>query len=158
MTRPGPPVRTYNLPFRAVWLRRKDLIDLRIAGVNAHPDSWTTAEVLAHVASFRLVGVTLQDHKRIGLGRWLRSQGEEAAYEPGSPLPSGTASYDEAGQLAYFSVWPLLSADADRRDYARTAKILLAPEGGIARIRFPVMNRRGRAGALGSAAGLLATR
>ena len=110
------------------------------------------------MAARRLVGVSLRDHKRLGLGRWLRTAGEEIRYVADEPLPSGTIRYDEAGQFAYFSIWPQLSDDAERHDYERESKVYLLQDGGVARIRFPVMNKRGRAGVLGVAAGLLATR
>ena len=151
-------VRAYNVPFRAIWLRQKDVIDLRIAGSTPSADNWTTAETVAHIAAYRLVGVSMRDHKRLGLGRWLRATGEEIPYEADEPLPAGTVRYDEAGQIAYFSIWPLLSDDAERHDYERESKVYLLPSGGIARIRFPVMNKHNRAGVLGPAAALLATR
>jgi len=102
--------------------------------------------------------VSIQDHKRLGLGRWLRAAGDEVPFRTDEPLPSGTVRYDEAGQIAYFSIWPLLSEDADAHHYERRGKIYLMRNGGIARIRFPVLNKRGRAGVLGAAAALLATR
>ncbi len=151
-------VRAYGLPFRAVWLRRKDMIDLRFSGTRPDADSWTTADIVAHITDFRLTGVSIQDHKRLGLGRWLRALGEEVAFQAGEPLPSETVRYDEGAQIAYFSIWPQFSDDADQRDYERKGKIFLGRTGGIARIRFPVLNKRGRAGVLGTAAALLATR
>ena len=158
MTEVRPKVRAYEVPFRAVWLRRRDLIDLRIAGGAPHGDSWTTADIVVHVAAHRLVGITMRDHKRLGLGRWLRAEAPELPYAMDEPLPSGSVRYDEAGQIAYFSIWPLLTEDAEKHDYEREAKVYLLGSGAVARIRFPVMNKRGRAGALGAAAALLATR
>jgi hypothetical protein len=151
-------VRAYQIPFRTVWLRRKDVIDLRISGRTLEVDNWTTADLVAHIVAYRLIGVSMQDHKRLGLGRWLRATGQEISFEEGEPLPSGTVCYDEAGQIAYFSVWPLLSDDVDQHNYERKGKVFLLRDGGVARIRFPVLNKRGRAGVLGTAAGLLATR
>ena len=151
-------VRAYGLPFRAIWLRRKDMIDLRFAGSRPEPDHWTTTDIVVHISDFRLTGVSIQDHKRLGLGRWLRASGEEVPFQANEPLPSETVRYDEGAQIAYFSVWPLFSEDSDRRDYERRGKIFLGRTGGIARIRFPVLNKRGRAGVLGTAAALLATR
>ena len=151
-------IRAYNVPFRTVWLRRRDVIDLRIVGSSPDADNWTTAEIVAHMAARRLVGVSMRDHKRLGLGRWLRAAGEEIRYVADEPLPAGTVRYDEAGQIAYFSIWPQLSDDVERHDYERESKVYLLQDGGVARIRFPVMNKRGRAGVLGVAAGLLATR
>jgi hypothetical protein len=151
-------VRAYNVPFRAIWLRQKDVIDLRIAGSTPSADNWTTAETVAHIAAYRLVGVSMRDHKRLGLGRWLRATGEEIPYEADEPLPAGTVRYDEAGQIAYFSIWPLLTGDATKHEYEREAKVYLLGNGAVARIRFPVMNKRGRTGVLGTAAALLATR
>ena len=151
-------VKAYNVPFRAIWLRSKDMIDLRFKGSTPNAENWTTAEIVAHIAGPRLVGVSMKDHKRLGLGRWLRATGEEMPFEADEPLPSGTVRYDEAGHIAYFSIWPLLSDDAGSRDYERECKIYLLPNGGVARIRFPVMNKRSRAGTLGTAATLLATR
>lgn len=150
--------RAYSLPFRAVWLRSKDSIDLRFADGAPDGDIWTTADLVAHIADYRLVGVSIQDHKRLGLGRWLRATGADAKFEDSQPLPSGTVRYDQAAQFAYFSIWPLLSDEADMQNYQREGKIHLTRNGEIARIRFQVLNRRGRAGALGVAAGLLATR
>ena len=158
MTKRRASVRAYNVPFRTVWLRRKDTIDLRITGAAPDTDNWTTAQIVVHIAAYRLVGVSMGDHKRLGLGRWLRAAGQEIPFKADEPLPSGTVRYDEAGQIAYFSIWPLLSAAAERHDYERESKVYLLRNGGVARIRFPVMNKRGRAGALGTAAALLATR
>ena len=154
----GTNVRTFDLPFRAVWVRRKDMIDLRVSRNAPQTDSWTNADVVASVSAFRLVGVSVKDHKRLGLGRWRRESGNEVPFIAGEPMPSGTVAYDEAGQIAYFSIWPQLSEDADARHHERRGKIYLKGNGGIARIRFPVLNKRGRAGLLGSAAALLATR
>lgn len=151
-------VRAFDLPFRAVWLRRRDVIDLRFSRSAPETDNWTNADIVAHISAFRLVGVSIQDHKRLGLGRWLRSNGDEIPFRADEPLPSGTVRYDEAGQIAYFSIWPQLSEDADAYHYERRGKIYLMRNGGIARIRFPVLNKRGRAGVLGTAASLLATR
>jgi hypothetical protein len=151
-------VRAYQIPFRTVWLRRKDVIDLRISGRTPEVDNWTTADLVAHIVAYRLIGVSMQDHKRLGLGRWLRATGQEISFEEGEPLPSGTVCYDEAGQIAYFSVWPLLSDDVEIHNYERKGKVYLLREGGVARIRFPVLNHRGRPGVLGPAAALLATR
>jgi hypothetical protein len=151
-------VRTFDIHFRTVWLRRKDVIDLRMTGRTPEEDNWTTADIVAHIAAFRLVGVSMQDHKRLGLGRWLRATGKEVPFEEGQPLPSGTVCYDEAGQIAYFSVWPLLSEDVEKHNYERKGKVYLLQGGGVARIRFPVLNHRGRAGVLGTAAAQLATR
>ena len=151
-------VRAFDLPFRTVWVRRKDMIDLRVSRSTRETENWTNADLVAHVSDFRLVGVSVQDHKRLGLGRWLRAQGNEIPFLADEPMPSGTVAYDEAGQIAYFSIWPQLSEDADARNYERRGKIYLMPNGGVARIRFPVLNKRGRAGVLGTAAALLATR
>ena len=41
-------VRTYQIPFRTLWLRRKDVIDLRISGRTPEVDNWTTADLVAH--------------------------------------------------------------------------------------------------------------
>ena len=154
----GMNVRAFDLPFRTVWVRRKDMIDLRVSRSAPETDRWTNADIVAHVSAFRLVGVSVKDHKRLGLGRWLRANGNEIPYMADEPMPSGTVAYDEAGQIAYFSVWPQLSEDADARHYERRGKIYLKRNGGIARLRFPVLNKRGRAGVLGTAAALLATR
>ena len=154
----GMNVRAFDLPFRTVWVRRKDMIDLRVSKGTSETDNWTNADLVAHISAFRLVGVSVQDHKRLGLGRWLRANGNEIPFMADEPMPSGTVAYDEAGQIAYFSVWPQLSEDADARHYERRGKIYLMPNGGVARIRFPVLNKRGRAGVLGTAAALLATR
>ena len=151
-------IKAFNIPFRTIWLHRKDMIDLRMTGRTPEVDNWTTADIVAHIAAFRLVGVSMQDHKRLGLGRWLRATGKEILYEAGEPMPSGTVSYDEAGKIAYFSVWPLLSDDVERHNYERKGKVYLLQGGGVARIRFPVLNHRGRAGVLGTAAAQLATR
>ncbi len=151
-------LKAFNIPFRTIWLHRKDMIDLRMTGRTPEVDNWTTADIVAHIAAYRLVGVSMQDHKRLGLGRWLRATGKEILYEAGEPMPSGTVSYDEAGQIAYFSVWPLLSDDVEIHNYERKGKVYLLREGGVARIRFPVLNQRGRPGVLGPAAALLATR
>lgn len=151
-------VRAFELPFRTVWVRRKDMIDLRIGKRAPETDSWTSADLVAHISAYRLIGVSIQDHKRLGLGRWLRASGDEVPFRTDEPLPSGTVSYDEAGQFAYFSIWPQLSEDADAHHYERKAKVFLTGNGGIDRIRFPVLNNRGRAGVLGAAAALLATR
>ncbi len=150
--------KAYSIPFRALWLRRKDMIDLRISGKTPDADNWTTAEIVAHIAAYRLVGVSVQDHKKLGLGRWLRAVGKEIAFNAREPLPSGIVRYDEAGQIAYFSIWPLLSNDAETYNYERQSKVYFLQNGSIARLCFPVMNKRGRAGVLGAAAGLLATR
>ena len=154
----GMNVRAFDLPFRTVWVRRKDMIDLRVSTSTLDTDNWTYADLMAHISAFRLVGVSVQDHKRLGLGRWLRANGNEIPFMADEPMPSSTVAYDEAGQIAYFSVWPQLSEDADARHYERRGKIYLMPDGGVARIRFPVLNKRGRAGVLGTAAALLATR
>ena len=154
----GMNLRAFDLPFRTVWVRRKDMIDLRFSRGTPETDDWTNADLVAHISAFRLVGVSVQDHKRLGLGRWLRANGSEIPFMADEPMPSGTVAYDEAGQIAYFSVWPQLSEDADARHYERRGKIHLMPNGGVARIRFPVLNKRGRAGVLGTAAALLATR
>ena len=154
----GMHVRAFDLPFRTVWVRRKDMIDLRVSRSTPETDNWTNADIVAHISAFRLVGVSVKDHKRLGLGRWLRENGNEIPFIAAEPMPSGTVVYDEAGQIAYFSVWPQLSEDADARHYERRGKIYLKRNGGIARIRFPVLNKRGRAGVLGTAAALLATR
>lgn len=151
-------VRAFDLPFRAVWVRRKDMIDLRVSRSARETDNWTNADLVAHVSAFRLVGVSVQDHKRLSLGRWLRANGNEIPFIADEPMPSGTVAYDEAGQIAYFSIWPQLSEDPDARHYERRGKVYLMPNGGVARIRFPVLNKRGRAGVLGTAAALLATR
>ena len=151
-------VRAFDLPFRAVWVRRKDMIDLRVSRGTQGTDIWTNADLVAHISAFRLVGVSVQDHKRLGLGRWLRANGNEIPFKADEPMPSGTVAYDEAGHIAYFSIWPQLSEDADARHYERRGKIYLLRNGGVARIRFPVLNKRGRAGVLGTAAALLATR
>ena len=151
-------VKAFNILFRTIWLHRKDMIDLRMTGRTPEVDNWTTADIVAHIAAYRLVGVSMQDHKRLGLGRWLRATGKEILYEAGEPMPSGTVSYDEAGQIAYFSVWPLLSDYVEIHNYERKGKVYLLREGGVARIRFPVLNQRGRPGVLGPAAALLATR
>lgn len=148
----------YSFPFRTLWLRSKDAIDLRMTGKTPAGDTWTTTDVIAHIADFRLVGVSVQDHKKLGLGRWLRAEGEEVDFQPDEPLPSQTVRYDEAGRIAYFSVWPLLSAQSDVQTITRPGKIYYLADGSLARIRLPVTDRRGRAGALGAAAGLLATR
>ena len=158
MTDVRPRVRAYEVPFRTVWLRRRDTIDLRMAGNTPHAQNWTTADIVVHVAAPRLVGITLRDHKRLGLGRWLRAEASEIPYAMDESLPSGSVRYDEAGQIAYFSIWPLLADDAVRHDYEREGKVYLLENGAVARIRFPVMNKRGRAGVLGAAAALLATR
>ncbi len=154
----GMKVRAFDLPFRTVWVRRKDMIDLRVSRDTPDTENWTNADLVAHISTFRLVGVSVQDHKRLGLGRWLRAHGNEIPFLADEPMPSGTVAYDEAGQIAYFSIWPQLSEDADARHYERRGKIYLMPNGGVARIRFPVLNKRGRAGVLGTAAALLATR
>ncbi len=151
-------VRAFDLLFRTVWVRRKDMIDLRVSRSTPETDNWTNADIVAHISAFRLVGVSVKDHKRLGLGRWLRENGNEIPYIADEPMPSGTVVYDEAGQIAYFSVWPQLSEGADARHYERRGKIYQKRNGGIARIRFPVLNKRGRAGVLGTAAALLATR
>jgi len=151
-------VRAFDLPFRTVWVRRKDMIDLRVSRSTRETENWTNADLVAHVSDFRLVGVSVQDHKRLGLGRWLRAQGNEIPFLANEPMPSGTVAYDEAGQIAYFSIWPQLSEDAYARNYERSGKKYLMPNGGVARIRFPVLNKRGGAGVLGTAAALLATR
>lgn len=158
MTDVRPKVRVYEVPFRAIWLRRRDLIDLRMAGGAPHGDNWTTADIVVHVAAHRLVGITMRDHKRLGMGRWLRAETPEIPYAIDEPLPSGSVRYDEASQIAYYSIWPLLTGDAERHEYEREAKVYLLGNGAVARIRFPVMNKRGRAAALGAAAALLATR
>jgi len=151
-------VRAFELPFQTVWVRRKDMIDLRIARRAPETDNWTNADLVAHISAYRLIGVSIQDHKRLGLGRWLRAACDEVSFRTDEPLPSGMVRYDEAGQIAYFSIWPQLSEDADAHHYERRGKIYLMQDGGIARIRFPVLNKRGRAGVLGAAAALLATR
>ncbi len=151
-------VRAFEVPFQTVWVQRRDMIDLRIERRAPETDSWTSADLVAHISAYRLIGVSIQDHKRLGLGRWLRATGDEVPIRADEPLPSGTVSYDEAGQVAYFSIWPQLFEDADAHHYERKGKVFLMGDGGIARIRFPVLNNRGRAGVLGAAAGLLATR
>lgn len=151
-------IRAFDLPFRTVWVRRKDMIDLRVSRSTSETENWTSADLVAHISALRLVGVSVQDHKRLGLGRWLRANGNEIPFVADEPMPSGTVAYDEAGQIGYFSVWPQLSEDADTRHYERRGKVYLMPNGGVARIRFPVLNKRGRAGVLGTAAALLATR
>lgn len=151
-------VRAYEIPFRTIWLRRKDMIDLRMAGGTPEEDNWTTADIVAHIVAFRLVGISMRDHKRLGLGRWLRGTGKEILFDADEPLPSGTISYDEAGQIAYYSIWPLLSDEGKRHHYERKGKVFLLRDGGVARIRFPVLNKRGRAGVLGTVASLLPTR
>lgn len=158
MTHVQPKFRAYEVPFRTIWLRRRDAIDLRMAGSAPHAQNWTTADIVVHVAAHRLVGITMRDHKRLGLGRWLRAEAPEIPYAMDRALPSGSVRYDEAGQIAYFSIWPLLADDAVRHDYEREGKVYLLENGAVARIRFPVMNKRGRAGVLGAAAALLATR
>jgi hypothetical protein len=90
-------VRAYGLPFRAVWLRRKDMIDLRFAGSRPEQDHWTTTDIVVHISDFRLTGVSIKDHKRLGLGRWLRTSGEEVEFRADEPLPSVSP-----GQAAVF--------------------------------------------------------
>ena len=150
--------KAYLIPFHTLWLRSKDMVDLRMSGKTPQADRWTTTNLIAHIAAYRLIGVSVQDHKKLGIGRWLRTSGEEIAYKAGEPLPSDSVCYDEASRIAYFSIGPPLSDQTEAEAYTRPGKVYFLQNGSIARIRFPVTDRRGRAGVLGAAASLLAIR
>lgn len=148
----------YTLPFRAVWLRTQDLIEVRFAR-SSPSDERIKVEVDAIVENYRLLGVQVADNKRLGLGRWLRADYTGSPHQPGEPVPSGAAVYDEAAQVAYFSLWPRLSAGEGEAVFLpRKAEIDLDGEGNLTRIRMWVLGRRRREDQLAAAAGFLPER
>lgn len=149
----------YALAYRALWLRSQDVIEIRARHRAKVVEPPQALEVTAHIANFRLLGVSLADNKRLGLGRWLRRQAEVVEQAPADPVPAGVVVYDEAARVAYFSLWPRLDPDrhAENR-LQRPGQVYVDGDGALARIRFPVTGRRRQEDELGAAAGFLAER
>jgi hypothetical protein len=154
-------MKAYLVPIRAIWLQTPDVIELRFAG-NRRPDLQGLTdrhEVLVHLdPGQRMLGVSLDDHKRLGLGRWLRQNWEETDHTPGEPVPADTVVYDEAAQVAYFSIWPYLGDPELIRTAVRRADLFFDANHQIQAIRVPVRTRRRREGDLSGATGYLPTR
>ena len=142
---------------RVLWVRSRDVIEIRFLDRRPAPERVTRADVLAHIADYRLLGVTLSDTKRLRLGALLRAGRPPLNVAPGDPLPAGTILYDEAARTAYISLWPNLTGGQEQR-VARNARLLLDGQGRLARIRIPVAGPKGEEDALGPAAGLLPRR
>ncbi len=148
----------YTVPFRAIWLQKQDLIEVRFRPANPS-DERIKLEVDAIVENYRLLGVQIVDNKRLGLGRWLRQNYTGTPHPMGEPVGAGEAVYDEAAQVIYFSIWPRLSAGAGEAVYlSRKAEIDLDGEGNPTRIRMRVLGRRRKEDELTAAAGFLPER
>lgn len=149
---------SYTVPFRAVWLQKQDLIEIRFRPPSP-ADERVKIEVDAIVENYRLLGVQVVDNKRLGFGRWLRANYTGAPHRAGDPTPSGEAVYDEAAQVVYFSLWPRLSAGEGEAVFLpRKAEIDLDGEGNPTRIRVRVLGRRRKEDELTAAAGFLPER
>jgi len=149
---------SYTVPFRAIWLKQQDLIEIRFRPASPS-DERVNLEVDAIVENYRLLGVQIVDNKRLGLGRWLRQKYTGTPCTPGESTPSGEAVYNEAAQVVYFSLWPRLSAGAGEAVYlTRKAEIDLDGEGNPTRIRMRVLGRRRKEDELTAAAGFLPER
>ena len=148
----------YTAPFRAVWLRRQDLIEVRFRPASP-ADERVKLEIDAIVANFRLLGVQVPDNKRLGIGRWLRRNYAGAPHTAGDPTPPGEIVYDSAAQMAYFSLWPRLGTDESESTLLpRKAEIDLDSDGNLTRIRIHVLGRRRREDELAAAVGFLPER
>ena len=149
---------SYTVPFRAVWLQQKDLIEVRFRP-SSPSDERTKLEVEAIVESYRLLGVQIVDNKRLAIGRWLRQNYAGKPHAQGDTVPSGEAVYNEAAQVVYFSLWPRLSAGAGEAVYLRRkAEIDLDGAGNPTRIRMRTLGRRRQEDELTAAAGFLPER
>ncbi len=148
----------YTVPFRAIWLKQKDNIEIRFRPASPS-DERIKLEVDAIVENYRLLGVQIVDNKRLGIGRWLRKNYEGKPHTPGDATPSGEAVYDEAAQVVFFSLWPRLSAGEGEAVYLpRKAEIDLDGAGNPTRIRMRVLGRRRKEDELTAAAGFLPER
>jgi len=149
---------TYTVPFRAIWLQKQDVIEIRFRPASPS-DERVKLEVDAIVENYRLLGVQIPDNKRLGFGRWLRQHYTGISHKMGEPVGSGEAVYDEAAQMVYFSLWPRLSAGEGETVYLRRkAEIDLDGEGNPTRIRMRVLGRRRKEDELTAAAGFLPER
>lgn len=148
----------YPVPFRAVWLRNRDQIEIRFRPASPR-DERITLEIDAIVENFRLLGVQIPDNKRMGIGRWLRNNYTGSPHTEGEATGSGEVVYNDAAQMAYFSLWPRLSQGEGEAEFLRRkAEIDLDGEGNLTRIRFHVLGRRRREDELAAAAGFLPER
>ncbi len=148
----------YTVPFRAVWLQQKDLIEVRFRPASPS-DERIKMEIDAVVENFRLLGVQVVDNKRLGIGRWLRQNYDGTPHAQGDSVPSGEAIYNDAAQVVYFSLWPRLSAGAGEAVYLpRKAEIDLDGVGNLTRIRMRTLGRRRQEDELTAAAGFLPER
>ncbi len=152
-------LKAYKVPLHALWLPRTDQIEIRVtAGRRGRPQQSVRKEVTVQLdQASRLLGVLVPDDKRLGLGRWLRQNWEETEAEPDEPVPPSTVVYDEAAQMAYFSVWPNLSG-GEIQEVRRKAELVLGEGGELMVIRMPVKVRRRAEDALSAAAGYLPNR
>ncbi len=153
------PLKAYKVPLHALWLPRTDQIEIRVtAGRRGRPRQSIRKEVTVRLdQASRLLGVLAPDDKRLGLGRWLRRSWEETEISPDEPAPPSTVVYDEAAQMAYFSVWPNLSG-GEIQEVHRRAELVLGEDGELMLIRMPVKVRRRSEDALSAAAGYLPNR
>ncbi len=152
--------KAYSVPFRTLWLQGNDSIELRVTlSRRPHGEQTVTFPVTAHLDpdSKRLLGLMVADHKSMRLGRWIRQNWSETAHDPDEPVPSSTVVYDEAAQIAYFSIWPNLNGVEPALAERRRAEIIVDSTGDLLRIRLPVTVRRSDDG-LAVAAGYLSTR
>lgn len=149
---------SYTVPFRAIWLKQQDLIEIRFRPASP-ADERIKLEVDAIVENYRLLGVQIIDNKRLGMGRWLRQNYTGKPHSQGEATPSGEAVYDEAAQVVFFSLWPRLSAgEGDAVYLSRKAEIDLDGAGNPTRIRMRVLGRRRKEDELTAAAGFLPER
>jgi hypothetical protein len=153
-------LKAYKVPLHTLWLQRSDVIEIRITAGRPGATNRTIREpvVIQLDQGSRLLGVTMADTKTIKLGRWLRQNWDEFSIAPDEPIPPSTVTYDEAGQVAYFSVWPNLGEASDIQEVRRRAEVVLAEAEGLIKIRIPVKVRRRPEDALSAAAGYLPTR
>jgi hypothetical protein len=151
--------KAYSVPFRALWLKSQDKIELRItlSGKPKNPRIYGFP-VTAHLdpMSKRLLGLLIADNKILRLGRWLREHWEEVSISPDEPIPAGTVLYDEGALYAYFSLWPNLSGEEPERAERRQAEVHVDENNELLRIRLITSIRR--ADGMAAAAGYLPTR
>jgi hypothetical protein len=148
----------YTVPFRAIWLKQQDLIEIRFRPASPS-DERLKLEVDAIVENYRLLGVQVSDNKRLGIGRWLRQNYTGKPHAASDIAPSGEAVYNEAAQVVFFSLWPRLSTgEGDSIYLPRKAEIDLDGEGNPTRIRLRVLGGRRKEDELTAAAGFLPER
>ena len=149
----------FHLPIQAVWLTKRDIIELNVmVRKKFDPEATRKESVTVHVGlGERIVAITVPDSKRLRLGQWLRKHWTMTTAPTGTPQVR--VFYDEPGRLVHlaFDDLELLDKEYVRR-ILRKGELRFTADGELCAIRIPVTTRRWRDGDLSASAGYLPAR